>query len=427
MSSPTAQVLVTSKSNNRETYLVSVQTIRLPTLSPFTVRVRTHTIGLTSNNLSYARGGAVLGWWSAYPVPSDLEAPYNDSSKHGIVPAWGYGEVLESNIDEIKPERFLHGFWPMSTYPVDLKLHRPEGTLEGHWIEKAEGRTGLMNLYNRYTVSSLDLGKKASPENLKQSGIIASVAGLYETAYLLNHFVFPADETVNPIHPLGAPLPWTKSHADLTRAVLVIIAASRKTARAFSHQFSIDRPRGAGPVAMLEISSLVLNHKFRAPFERKSVTYDDMNSTETLDWLKTQRANKYLIVDFGGRDKACNRFIDAIWESGVTKPEQTLTINLGGEAKIYTPQDQAAHQAAMEEYKKVQSNMSGERDVAMKKLGEKTYFKGVDIAWMEATAEDSGYSLTVKENIGLEAIQEDWRKMCDGTMPETEICWTYRV
>jgi len=55
------------------------------------VRVAIDKFGLTSNNVSYAVSGDMIGYWKYYPA--------NDP--WGKVPVWGIGEVVESNTANI--------------------------------------------------------------------------------------------------------------------------------------------------------------------------------------------------------------------------------------------------------------------------------------------------------------------------------------
>ena len=55
-------------------------------LSDGAVRVRIEKFGLTANNISYAVSGSAIGYWGYFPAEEEW----------GIVPAWGFGDVVES-------------------------------------------------------------------------------------------------------------------------------------------------------------------------------------------------------------------------------------------------------------------------------------------------------------------------------------------
>ncbi|KAM3074779.1 hypothetical protein ACMFMG_008195 [Clarireedia jacksonii] len=125
-----AQVMhVVSKADNAVHAAVGLK----PTdevLAHSSIRVATCLISLMSNNLSYARGGDFLHWWSTYPVPSTAPAPYNDSKAWGIVPAWGYASVIEST-SRITPGTVIWGFWPTSSGHTDLRFNLPRSKDNG--------------------------------------------------------------------------------------------------------------------------------------------------------------------------------------------------------------------------------------------------------------------------------------------------------
>jgi hypothetical protein len=55
-------VHVISKTDNSQHVTVTLENHGLGQLEDNSIRVKTSYISLTSNNLSYARGGALLGW-----------------------------------------------------------------------------------------------------------------------------------------------------------------------------------------------------------------------------------------------------------------------------------------------------------------------------------------------------------------------------
>ena len=252
---PESVVQVVSKDNHVDQHLLEVSPVTLPPLAPSTVRVRSTIIGLTANNLSYARNGTSLHWWDAYPVFLSAPAPFNDVSTYGIVPAWGFALVLESNIDAIKAGSLIHGFWPLSTLPIDLKL--VPAKVAGHWWETSEHRQQMMPLYNRYMVDDRTPGALADEQNPEtvELGWDATVRLIWGCGHLLNSFVFPFDGEVKPIHPLGVDLPWSEHDADLTSTLLVSLSASTKTGLSVADQLIHNRPKEAAPLAMLAIAS----------------------------------------------------------------------------------------------------------------------------------------------------------------------------
>ncbi|MDG1825313.1 MAG: DUF2855 family protein [Henriciella sp.] len=100
------------------------------------IRVRIEKFGLTSNNVSYAVSGDMIGYWNYYPA----DDPW------GKVPVWGIGEVVESNAFDITVGERLYGFFPMSS-EVILTV----GSVQpGAFMDASPHRVELPPLYNQY-------------------------------------------------------------------------------------------------------------------------------------------------------------------------------------------------------------------------------------------------------------------------------------
>ena len=61
--------------------------------------------GLTSNNITYAKFGDAMSYWSFFPADEDW----------GRVPMWGFGEVTASRHDELAEGVRVFGYLPPST------------------------------------------------------------------------------------------------------------------------------------------------------------------------------------------------------------------------------------------------------------------------------------------------------------------------
>ncbi|KAK3069893.1 hypothetical protein LTR53_011428, partial [Teratosphaeriaceae sp. CCFEE 6253] len=145
--SATTYIHVVKKSAIAEHAALEFNPSTLPSLETGLVRARAALVSLTYNTLTYARLGTVRNWWDAFPVPPNLPAPYGDRTQYGICPCWGWGTVIESRLEGIKPGLVMWGYWPFSGAPVDLQL--VNGGAPGHLVEVSEQRKTLMPMYNR--------------------------------------------------------------------------------------------------------------------------------------------------------------------------------------------------------------------------------------------------------------------------------------
>ncbi len=91
---------------------------------------------LTSNNVSYAVSGDMIGYWNYYPA----EAPF------GNVPVWGIAEVIQSRSPDIKIGERLWGFFPMAS-ATKLKVGF---VADDNFMDATEYRSQLPALYNQY-------------------------------------------------------------------------------------------------------------------------------------------------------------------------------------------------------------------------------------------------------------------------------------
>ena len=245
----------------------------------------------------------------------------------------------------MKPGTLLHGFWPTTSTPTDLKL-KASGA-NGLWIEISEHRQSLMPLYNRYseTATSLPLSELAtssSPaaknelDRLAWSAFIVLKSGYY----LSEHVFSPNPETQPPIHPLGSQtgLPWTSDDADLSSAAVVTLASSTKTARGFVSALQ-KRPKNAGPLGLLQVTSSVKSilegsKAAESPFPSKAVEYSQIDSQEVVEWLKSFNASKIVIFNFGAGSEALERIQAVAKNDPALQSVKVVVILIGSEQKV---------------------------------------------------------------------------------------------
>ncbi|MEM6652102.1 MAG: DUF2855 family protein [Pseudomonadota bacterium] len=91
---------------------------------------------LTTNNITYAVFGEMLNYWNYFPTEPGF----------GIVPVWGFGEVMASRSDTIAVGEILFGFLPMSSHVTLM----PDAVSDLCFSDAMPHRTGLHPWYNRY-------------------------------------------------------------------------------------------------------------------------------------------------------------------------------------------------------------------------------------------------------------------------------------
>ena len=146
------------------------------------LRVAIERFGLTANNVSYAVSGDVIGYWQYFPAQGDW----------GIVPVWGFADVVESRCPELPVGERIWGFLPMASH---LTL-RPEGIEDGRFFDGAAHRRDLPNLYNMYmrTAQDPEMLRSLEDERCLLFPLFATSFILYD--YLVAHEMFGAGQVL---------------------------------------------------------------------------------------------------------------------------------------------------------------------------------------------------------------------------------------
>ncbi|KAM0704131.1 hypothetical protein Q7P35_008364 [Cladosporium inversicolor] len=426
------QVHVVSKTNSLDHRTVTINTSHLPALAPNNIRVQTRLVSLTANNLTYARLGSLAKWWDAFPVSPFLPPPYNDTTTYGIVPVWGYAQILETQIAGLDVGMLLYGFWPSSTLPIDLQLTPTEPI--GHYIDTTPHRQTMWSYYHRYTLAPTSL-------DLNSPSLAAEIVfkPLFECAHSLNAYV---------LGPLAIhPAPKTSScptwpHADLTNTTVISLSASGKTARAFNDAVLNTRAAATGPEAFVAITSNPDTFSFPAqtpppPSSKESTLNDNENENEiktrTLCYeaalspslpsliltLSSPPPSKILIADFGARANSLPLLLSNL--RAYLPPTTSIAIvGIGAEpTPLTSPSDLTAALAGLAAVtERVQMNTSEVREAVIKAVGAETYFGGVEAGWRGFCERGgcAGVKVVVGRGVGSGSggLEEGWGRLCAG-------------
>ncbi len=123
---------------------------------------------LTANNISYASTGDLVGYWNFFPA---------EDSSNGIVPVWGYAQVIESTHLEFEAGMRFYGYFPMGSH---LIVSPAEGDVSAGFMDGAEHRAPMAPIYNYYR--KLSDGSHDEMEALR-----AIVQPLFMTSFLIEH------------------------------------------------------------------------------------------------------------------------------------------------------------------------------------------------------------------------------------------------
>jgi hypothetical protein len=137
-----------------------------PELAPGEVLACIERFALTANNVTYALTGNTIGYWKFFPA---LE-PW------GVVPVWGFAEVVQSRCDAVPVGERVWGFLPMASHVV-LKPAQVTGRT---FSDGAAHRAELPAIYNSYQRTHDD-----PPELQALADERCILFPLFTTSYLL--------------------------------------------------------------------------------------------------------------------------------------------------------------------------------------------------------------------------------------------------
>jgi hypothetical protein len=117
------------------------------TLAPGQVLVQIDKFALTANNVTYAVVGEQIGYWQFFPPHSEAaDGAQVDTKGWGILPVWGFADVIVSNCDDVPVGERLFGYFPPATHLI----LQPSKVGSTSWIDASEHRSKLPAAYNVY-------------------------------------------------------------------------------------------------------------------------------------------------------------------------------------------------------------------------------------------------------------------------------------
>ena len=125
----------------------------VPDLAPGEALLRVERVGLTANNVTYAVLGDAFRYWEFFPTEPG----------RGVVPLWGFAEVVASTVDGLSTGGRVYGYLPSASHLVV----RPGRVDERGFRETAEHRATLPSPYNTYALTSGDPAYEADREDLQ--------------------------------------------------------------------------------------------------------------------------------------------------------------------------------------------------------------------------------------------------------------------
>ena len=224
-----------------------------PCLKDGEILVKVDRFALTANNITYGVVGEKIGYWKFFPADEGW----------GVIPVWGFADVIESKCAEIEAGERLYGYFPMGTH---LAM-RPDRVKPDRLVDGAAHRAGLPPVYNSYARTKAEAHYDPAMDNERML-----LFPLYATSFCLYDFLVDNK--------------WFGA------AQIVIVSASSKTAIGLAEALADDKS-SPDTVALTSAGNLGTVSKLRL---YSSVhAYDDIASLDAS--IST------VIVDMSGNGK----------------------------------------------------------------------------------------------------------------------------
>lgn len=119
--------------------------------------VRIERFAFTANNITYGAVGHKIGYWQFFPPHGE------DAEGWGVIPVWGFAEVVASGCADIPVGERLFGYFPPAKF---LKM-TPVRVTEHRFVDGAEHRAKLPAAYNNYTRVNAEPGYDRASDDLR--------------------------------------------------------------------------------------------------------------------------------------------------------------------------------------------------------------------------------------------------------------------
>jgi Protein of unknown function (DUF2855) len=219
-------------------------------------RLRVDRVGLSANNVTYAVLGDSFRYWEFFPP-----AAVGLGSEWGLVPLWGFADVVESTVDGVNVGDRLYGYLPPSGF-----LTVQPGRVDARGFrDVSDHRTPLPSPYNVYALTTTDTAYEAEREDL-----LILFRPLFFTSFMLADYL--------------------TDHEYFGASALVISSASSKTAYGTAYLLHGRGPRIIG-----------LTSPGNVAFTESLGCYDTVLDYDNVDRLDPQAPTGY--VDVAGDDR----------------------------------------------------------------------------------------------------------------------------
>ncbi len=329
------------------------------TLGEGDVLVEIDRFAYTSNNITYAVAGDFLRYWQFFPPVGEQATGW------GVIPVWGFADVVESRSAELPVGERLFGYFPPATH---LKMHIGKAT-PAMIMEGSEHRRELPKAYNMYRRVHAEPGYDKAADDAR-----AMLYPLYLTAYCIGGTIADADY-------YGA-------------EQILILSASSKTSIGVGYmcQELSDAPRRIGMTSSKNLKTVqALN------------LYDEVLTYDQVDQIAVDVPT--LIIDMSGNQGLLVQLHTRLGD------QMKHTINVG-----LTHWTDARPQKGIIKERSSQFFAPSYMVEKAREIGQDVFNQKVDAFIQKAAAQTLKW-LTVKEVKGIEGLANIHAAVCEGKIP----------
>lgn len=239
------------------------------TLEDGKVLLKIDKFALTANNITYAVVGEQIGYWQFFPPHNIIKTGEQvDTDGWGILPIWGFADVVSSKCEGVAVGERLFGYFPPATHIV----MKPSKITTGAWLDASEHRKKLPAAYNIYRRVEAEPGYSKAFEDYRMLLFPLHITSFVLFDYLQENNWFEAKQ-------------------------LVMLSASSKTstglAYGIQHQAQAAQETKQAPPKLIALTS-----ERNLSMVNKTMAYDTVLSYK--DIAQIDNSIPTLIVDMSG-------------------------------------------------------------------------------------------------------------------------------
>ena len=331
------------------------------------VIVKIDRFAFTANNITYAAMGDQLQYWQFFPPHGD------NAEKWGIIPVWGFADVIESNSDELPIGERLFGYF----LPAHELVIKPNNITASSISDGSAHRAKLPPSYNSYQRVNNEPGYNRAHDNQR-----ALLAVLHMTSFCLYNLLKNND--------------WFGSEQ------VVIVSASSKTSIGLAYGLTdaLLNKDGNAP------SVVGVTSQHHLDFVNSIDAYDSVLSYDNLEQIDANKPT--VIVDMSANAEVLSRLHQHLGDN------MRFTSNVG-----LTHWDEPRDVKGIIQERSEQFFVPTYMQELIKEWGFDEFNKR-SLNYIMMCSEKTSNWLTIKEIDGVKGLAEVYKDVCDGKISADE-------